>query len=113
MGNNIDFFNLFSIPNKIKCKCGKILDKELEEWDIDCSTDHEGSKYKLKIDCEKCGDDNFLEIELNPKVVMNGKEVKETNNICGECGKVMKSKQEIEFGQCDKCCAWKYRDSCD
>lgn len=30
---------------------------------------------------------------------------------CGECGKELKTKEEKEFGQCDKCCAWKYRES--
>jgi len=32
------------------------------------------------------------------------------NNICKECGKTMSTKEEKDFGQCDKCCAWKYRD---
>ena len=29
---------------------------------------------------------------------------------CGECGKKLKTKEEKDFGQCDSCCAWKYRD---
>ena len=29
---------------------------------------------------------------------------------CEECGAELKSEEEIEFGQCDKCCAWKYRE---
>jgi hypothetical protein len=29
---------------------------------------------------------------------------------CGECGDVLISDEEKDFGQCDKCCAWKYRD---
>lgn len=31
---------------------------------------------------------------------------------CEECKDELKSKEEIEFGQCDACCAWKYRDCC-
>ena len=29
---------------------------------------------------------------------------------CKECGKIMKTQDEVDFGQCDKCCAWKYRE---
>jgi uncharacterized CHY-type Zn-finger protein len=30
--------------------------------------------------------------------------------ICGECKKELKSAEEKDFGQCDSCCAWKYRE---
>jgi hypothetical protein len=32
------------------------------------------------------------------------------NILCKECKKELKTKEEIEFGQCDECCAWKYRE---
>jgi len=35
---------------------------------------------------------------------------KNNKEKCGECGNKLKSKEEKEFGQCDKCCAWKYRE---
>jgi hypothetical protein len=31
---------------------------------------------------------------------------------CDECKKKLKTKEEKEFGQCDACCAWKYRENC-
>lgn len=35
------------------------------------------------------------------------------NNKCIECSNKLKTKDEKEFGECDKCCAWKYRGNCD
>jgi len=29
---------------------------------------------------------------------------------CEECGRKLKTRDEKAFGQCDKCCAWKYRE---
>lgn len=30
---------------------------------------------------------------------------------CKECGKELQTKDEKKFGQCDECCAWKYREN--
>ena len=35
---------------------------------------------------------------------------KTSHQKCGECEKELKSEDEKNFGQCDECCAWKYRD---
>jgi len=36
---------------------------------------------------------------------------KDCANVCGECGDTMVLKEDIEFGQCQECCAWKYREN--
>ena len=111
MGNNIDFPYLFNLP-EIKCpKCKRSFTSQLEEWDIDCGTVFKDGKYKFEIICDECNKEFTMEVIVNAKVFVNGKEVK-TEPKCGECGREMETEDEIKFGQCDHCCAWKYRDNC-
>lgn len=113
MGNNVDFVYLCGAPEKIKCpNCKKVINSQLDDWDIDCGTDHDGKgTYKMEIECDKCNYQIPVKIELNCKTFIDGKELITVNNKCSECGEIMDTEEEINFGQCDHCCAWKYRDN--
>jgi DNA-directed RNA polymerase subunit RPC12/RpoP len=112
MGNNIDFPYLMNVPI-LKCpKCKASFENQLEEWDIDCGTEMGDGVYEFDITCEDCGTESTVKIELNTKTYLNGKEVVNKVNKCGECGDEMTTDEEIEFGECNACSAWKYRENC-
>jgi hypothetical protein len=110
MGNNIDFPYLFNIPI-VRCPdCKNEFTDQLSEWDIDCGTLHEEGIYSFDIECDKCNKEFTIEIQTNTKVLIDGEEIKEYPK-CKECNNELQSDEEIEFGECNKCCAWKYREN--
>ncbi len=55
--------------------------------------------------------ENAISGESNDKeLVLNFSSFKTSYQKCEECEKELKSEDEKDFGQCDECCAWKYRD---
>ena len=111
MGNNIDFI-LFGAPERIKCpNCHNTINSQLDEWDIDCSTEIEGTVFSLDVTCSRCGWEIPIRLEISCKTFIDGTEFNEKKNTCKECGKIMEEDEEIEFGECNKCSAWKYRES--
>ena len=110
MGNNIDFIYLCGAPEKIRCPfCKKIIPSELDEWDIDCGTERINNDFICSTTCSECEEEFVIVIKLSSKVFVNDKEV--GSFVCSECGGELESEEEIEFKQCDKCCAWKYREN--
>jgi hypothetical protein len=110
MGNNVDFCYLMGCPEKIKCPhCKKVINSQLEDWDIDCGTEHNLNKYSFEIECENCGFMIPIEIEVKADLSVDGKKVTYINNKCKECGEIMDTEEEIIFGECNNCSAYKYR----
>jgi hypothetical protein len=109
MGNNIDFMHLMNVPS-IKCpKCKRSFDNQLEEWDIDCGTRFQDSTYTFEIECEDCNNTSRIDICLNTEVYVNRKKLMPGTD-CKECSEELDTKEEKEFGMCNKCCANKYRE---
>jgi hypothetical protein len=112
MGHNVDFVDLCGAPSKIKCpECGNVINTYADDWDIDCGTDHLNNYFESTFTCSKCDNEYRFKIELSCKTYVNDKLVKDINTKCSECKELMTEDDEIEFGQCNKCCAWKYREN--
>ena len=67
----------------------------------------ESKEFRIKSDDGK----NINDKSKNTIIfTITKKDFKTKPKKCEECKGELKSKEEIDFGQCDTCCAWKYRD---
>ena len=107
MGHNVDFVQILNLPEKVRCpNCRFLTKSNFDEYDIDCGEPNpKKGEWILDVTCEKC------EEQFEYKFVVKVTKDKEDEKVCGECSGELVTKEEKDFGQCDKCCAWKYRDN--
>lgn len=52
MGHNVDFVELLGLPNKTSCHtCGRTIDTNFDDYDIDCGDPTAKTNDKLTLDC--------------------------------------------------------------